>query len=514
MTSRTLRDLARARALALAFALAVTAGSARADDASFAVDRFLLDPGPHGMLGVPSARVAPSFTVNLSAGLGWANGLLELESGATTTRLVGSGFALQLGGAVSLRGRYELGAVLPIAFGRSTESGGVLPAAPGGGMSDLRIVPKMALPSAGGFRLAAALPFTLPTGKSDALLGEGGVTVTPTGIAERELGRLRVAGALGIAIRPERDYLDLTVGPALVFGAAAELPFEARGEKLAALASLTGELGLADSGTAARPVEATAAVRWQGPRGLDVTGGLGTGLVDGYGAPGVRVFVLAGWGARPSEAARPPPPPPPPAKMAEPPPKPEPVPEPFPVPAPAPPPPAPPPPGPCAAGQAHAPEQCPDLDDDGDGIRNRDDRCPLQAGVVAHGGCPAPAPRAVLTEKKIEIGDSVYFDSSKATIQARSFGLLDEVAQILVENPRVALLSIEGHTDSTGAAAMNRKLSQQRAEAVKTYLVSKGVAAERLEARGHGPDRPIADNGTVAGRAKNRRVEFLVKTGR
>lgn len=475
MTSGTLRLCAVTVLLALA-------SPGRADDASFAVDRFPLDPGPHGILGVASARVSPSFGANLSLGLGWASGLLEVETASSTTGLVGSSFALTLAGAVSLRGRYELGAVLPVAFGRDTQGFGALAAAPSSGVGDLRLVPKVALPEVAGFRLAAALPITLPTGGRDGFLGAGSVTVTPTGIAERDLGRLRLAGNLGLAIRPEREVGDLTVGPAIVLGAAAELPLVVSGERLAALASLGGEVGLLDSGYAARPFEATGGVRWEGPHGLDVTGGLGVGLVDGYGAPGVRVFALASWGGRPGPARPPAPPAEPPTPAPAPPPTPEPPP-----PAPEPPPPAPePPPAPPAPVPVPEPAQAP--------------------------APPPPPPKAVLTEKKIEIRESVYFDSAKATIQERSFGLLDEVARILVENPRVTLLSIEGHTDASGPAELNRKLSLDRAEAVKAYLVSKGVEASRLATAGFGPDRPVADNATREGKAKNRRVEFLVKS--
>jgi outer membrane protein OmpA-like peptidoglycan-associated protein len=92
--------------------------------------------------------------------------------------------------------------------------------------------------------------------------------------------------------------------------------------------------------------------------------------------------------------------------------------------------------------------------------------------------------------------------------------LLDEVAKMLVDNPQIELLQVEGHTDSTGTAALNRKLSQQRAESVLKYLASKGVTAGRMQAKGFGPDKPIADNTSDDGREKNRRVEFnILKQG-
>jgi OmpA-OmpF porin, OOP family len=126
----------------------------------------------------------------------------------------------------------------------------------------------------------------------------------------------------------------------------------------------------------------------------------------------------------------------------------------------------------------------------------------------------AAAPRVVLTASSITIGDKVQFATGSSQILPVSFSLLDEVAKVLADNPQIELIQIEGHTDSTGTAAVNRKLSQQRAEAVITYLVSKGVGGGRMKAKGFGPDKPIADNTTDEGKEKNRRVEFnIVKQG-
>jgi outer membrane protein OmpA-like peptidoglycan-associated protein len=110
--------------------------------------------------------------------------------------------------------------------------------------------------------------------------------------------------------------------------------------------------------------------------------------------------------------------------------------------------------------------------------------------------------------------DKVQFETGKADIKSESHGLLNEVAQVLKENPQVEVISVEGHTDSTGSPDFNRKLSQQRAESVAKYLSGKGVKAARMEPKGFGPDRPIADNETDPGREANRRVEFnIVKQG-
>lgn len=126
---------------------------------------------------------------------------------------------------------------------------------------------------------------------------------------------------------------------------------------------------------------------------------------------------------------------------------------------------------------------------------------------------PAP-PRVVLTASSITIGDKVQFATGSAEILPVSHSLLDEVARVLSDNPQIELIQIEGHTDSTGTAAINRKLSQQRAESVMKYLGGRGITGGRMKARGFGPDRPIADNATDDGKEKNRRVEFnILKQG-
>jgi outer membrane protein OmpA-like peptidoglycan-associated protein len=130
----------------------------------------------------------------------------------------------------------------------------------------------------------------------------------------------------------------------------------------------------------------------------------------------------------------------------------------------------------------------------------------------AYGIAPPPPPaRVVVTAKKVELKEKIFFDTSKATIKPVSFELLDEAAQVLNAHPEVKKLTIEGHTDSTGAAAANQALSQARAEAVRDYLVKKGVAADRLSAKGYGATRPIGENKTAAGRDANRRVELTIE---
>lgn len=122
---------------------------------------------------------------------------------------------------------------------------------------------------------------------------------------------------------------------------------------------------------------------------------------------------------------------------------------------------------------------------------------------------PAP-PRIVLKAERVEINERVQFAVGSAVIDARSHGLLDEIASLLRAHPELLLLEIQGHTDATGDADLNRALSEGRAAAVRDYLVTAGVEAERLQSAGYGPDKPLVEGDDPASLARNRRVEILV----
>jgi outer membrane protein OmpA-like peptidoglycan-associated protein len=144
-------------------------------------------------------------------------------------------------------------------------------------------------------------------------------------------------------------------------------------------------------------------------------------------------------------------------------------------------------------------------DGDGDGVMDDKDRCPsTPSGVkVDEEGCQ------VLFEpkKKTLILEGVNFETGKSELTTESKTILDGVAESLVANEDINV-RVSGHTDNTGSAALNKRLSQARAEAVRAYLIEKGVNASRLTAAGYGPSKPIASNKTAEGRAQNRRVEL------
>ncbi len=183
---------------------------------------------------------------------------------------------------------------------------------------------------------------------------------------------------------------------------------------------------------------------------------------------------------------------------------------------------------PAVAGKAEF-KGCPDTD--GDGITDASDVCPQVPGTKATGGCPdrdhdtvvdsedkCPDVRGmkayqgcVPDEVKKFTGaiKGINFETGKSTIKKESFPTLDHAVDVLKKFPDLRLL-VEGHTDDVGDDASNLKLSQDRAAAVREYLVGKGIDAARLQAQGFGETKPVGDNKTTKGKAQNRRIEFTI----
>jgi outer membrane protein OmpA-like peptidoglycan-associated protein len=150
------------------------------------------------------------------------------------------------------------------------------------------------------------------------------------------------------------------------------------------------------------------------------------------------------------------------------------------------------------------------LDSDGDGIVDKDDACPQDPAppetAQASRGCPA----ARVEQGQITIAEQIQFKRGTAELSAESADILQAVAKVLNEHPEITLLGVEGHTDSSGKSAINGALSAERAQAVRERLIKYGVAPERLKHAGFGDAKPIASNDDEAGRARNRRVQFVI----
>ena len=136
----------------------------------------------------------------------------------------------------------------------------------------------------------------------------------------------------------------------------------------------------------------------------------------------------------------------------------------------------------------------------------------VENGFEDEDGCPDEALVKLDREtKKIEILDRIYFTYNSATIDPRSFVLLDDVAQLLATYETITLVEVAGHTDTRGKKSYNKRLSQRRVDSVVMYLIERGIASSRLSAVGYGEDEPkIVDARTEVEHAENRRVEFHI----
>ena len=157
---------------------------------------------------------------------------------------------------------------------------------------------------------------------------------------------------------------------------------------------------------------------------------------------------------------------------------------------------------------------CPDPDNDQDRILDVDDMCPIEPevynGLDDEDGCPDETQITIVQCVELALGDSVYFDSDSDVIQERSYPLLFDLTQALLANPSILRVQVAGHTDSRASDEHNLDLSRRRAASVMRFLISAGIAVERLESEGYGESRPIDTNETEEGRQANRRVEVVI----
>jgi OOP family OmpA-OmpF porin len=478
------------------------------------------------------------------------------------TRMDGSGGA-------RLIGHPELGGLDTQAFG------------------DIRLTPKIQVLKKKGFGLGFAAPIAFPTGKLARFHGERSVNFMPQLLLDYQIWKLSFTGSLGYVFRNRAEFDGLVVGDEIVWAAGAKLQIlrTLQGGQAVDRLALVGEVYGRTNGNIPfkrlneNPMVGVLGARFLLPRlNLALLGGIARGMQGGYGAPVIQPFLGVSYAPVPKDSDGDGVP----DKQDKCPMKPGPLewdgcpdsdgdglpdhrdrcPD---------------QPGPkenqgCPIvdtdkdgvpdNEDKCPEQpgpkenrgCPWPDKDGDGIPDKDDKCPDKAGPAKWDGCPdsdgdgvpdhkdkcpteagpednagcpkkeepkpeppkeepkvetLPAPEVKLAERQIVL-PQINFKLDSAQIEASSFGALDALAQLLIENKTVTL-RIEGHTDTLGPKEYNVKLSQRRADSVRRYLISKGVEANRLVALGFGDSRLI--DKTVEGRARNRRVEFHITGG-
>jgi outer membrane protein OmpA-like peptidoglycan-associated protein len=326
-------------------------------------------------------------------------------------------------------------------------------------MGDIRVgalVPIIAYDDEG-VGLAVTPYVTLPTGAEEAYVTNGGMGGGLVASVGGQSGKVGWVVDAGVDLGRAATLGSTTTGSAIDAGVGVNYrvadPFVLGVELDQAL-----NLSASDS-RAGNPMEGHVYGTYGECGGFYATGALGTGIVAGVGSPDIRLAAVLGW------------------RGAE----------------------------------------CGPFDEDGDGIMDDVDACPqvpeAQDGYLDEDGCPDVKPQAVrVTKEKIEIDEKILFQTGKATILAESYGILDSVAQVMRDYPKIRI-RIEGHTDSQGSESYNEKLSDERAASVFRYLVNQGIAPKRMSSIGKGEGTPIDTNRTAAGRAANRWVEFHIVDG-
>jgi len=535
------------------------------------VQQFRSGPGGSDYLDVLGGFMGRHLGFTVGGVFNWTEGTLLSRRdgrGEKVNLLDGQG-TFELLTSIGFWERLEIGVVLPV-VGMQTlgpafaETPGLVAPSEGVRIGDVRIVPKARLFGIGrSVAVSIAAPMSLPTGSDFA--GYGAFTIEPTLIGDFvPAPYFRMTLNVGGRLRPDRSFADLDLGNEVTWGLGMKFSFLVGDQPFSVIGAFGGAFELPNQESEVPPFGFTAGLEWRGIPNVAVTAGAGSGITRGYGSPDTRIFASVRYtpfrecvygpedydGFEDDDGCNDPdndgdgipdeldlcpnepetfngwededgcPDEPPdftlldPANLED------------------------------AFSSTTAdfdgdgipdaydacptePEDfdgfldgdgCPDPDNDGDGIPDELDLCPDVAEIFNDfeddDGCPDEVPPrlAQVDElgQRIEIADNVYFDTGRATIQSRSFALLDEIARILRDRPDITRVRVEGHTDSVGSADLNRRLSQRRADAVREALIERGVEPGRLESLGFGQTAPVADNRTEEGRARNRRVELNI----
>ncbi|MGC4086987.1 MAG: OmpA family protein [Polyangiaceae bacterium] len=551
--------------LCVSAVLAVTL-PARAQSGYFYLDRAQISGAPDDGFMVFRPYVARSMRIYGGAALGYTLNPLRAEtiteSGTLQNQIenpVKGQFIMYVNAGMQLMSRVGVSASLPVSLYNVT---GADPQAQGvgtGGIGDtntaahdlrLDLRVRSFETDDGSVRVGGGFALWLPTGNSTAFAGDDQMSGSIFGSAEFDVQGLLLAGHIGPHFRPARSIGgrngSLYMDSELRFAFGAYVPM--REGRLRVGGELFGTTGLdPDAGPGVNTIFGgrNTAIEWMGQArfALDVdpsvyiNAGAGTRLSIGYGAPDFRVLVSVGkfielLDQRPpdkhkrvrvgaiSESTR--------DLDTD---------------------------GdgypdaidkcPTVKEDNKSPEPsdgCPTTDQDNDGILDADDSCPDKPedkdGIQDEDGCPEtdadndqvpdaedkcpiePGPRNEDAEKngcpsltrvsetgEVQLLQPIEFEVGKAVIKPASYPILDEVLTLMKARGELRI-GVYGHTDNRGSAALNTRLSTERAAACVKYLVEKGITSGRLESQGFGPAKPLADNATADGRARNRRVQF------
>lgn len=490
--------------LALAISALVLPTTAFAQ--AIAIDEFRPAIDSRGYLTLDASQVLDHGELSFGLGsLQWGRKLLSFENGPATYS-VDNMISATLVGALGVRvGRVplELGVSLPFTIMNGSRGPDSLgdPSDPnddvryrleGQGIGDLGMHVKTRLWSAGPLGVGAIASVYVPTSKTrDPFLGEAATTPQLVAVADATFGRLRLAVNGGIRLRRTTTFMDMgdrgapatmgsiTTSTALPVGVAAA--YAVVSDRVELVGEVFGAIPIGEH-HGYQPLEALGGVKVYLAKSSYLSLGAGRGLLPGEaGNPDFRGVIGIVFEPKPAQRQR--------AHMLD-----------------------------DVVVVAPPPAKADDGlgDRDNDGILDRDDRCPdeqeVYNGVDDEDGCPdVDRPLVVESTGVLETFRSIEFEFDRAVLRPSAYEILDAVVELMQDNPDLALIEIQGHTDEQGDDAYNLDLSERRAAAVMRYLIDRGVEASRLTSRGYGETQPADPRHTQEAYAINRRVAFVIK---
>jgi OOP family OmpA-OmpF porin len=515
--------------LALVFALLTASEPARAEDLD--TQRFLPHATSGGFLQTEGSAVRhPIDPWSLGLWLSYGhNPLIVVNDDEVVEEIIGHQLAFDLTTSYAFARWFELGLHLPLAYLAGDDVSEAT-------LGDLRLLPKFRLldDQRDALGLALLVDVRAPTHTSAFYGGARLPAAAPRLLVDHLFGLsgFRLGLDLGVLLRKSTEYRNVTAGSELQAGLG--MGYRIGGTApVEVMLDLRSAVGLADTDAEEVGLEGLLGA------GIDVTpewkinAGAGLGLLEGFGVPTARAFFGVRWQPSPNDpdhdGVRSPEPNErdEPVVISE--------------------------EEQAAAGDDTGAEEpasvdevddaeraraieggydaCPDLPEDFDGMEDEDgcpegdsdkdgvldymDRCPDEQetinGFEDDDGCEDEGPaQIVIEEGKLTILETIQFEPNSSKLDRRSDRILEQIALTLRKHDEITRVEIGGHTDSTGGRGLNMRLSRERARSVRQFLLSRGLPPGRVSARGYGPDKPVADNATDAGRAQNRRVEFLL----
>ena len=491
------------------------------------------------MLTVESTAVGAPGAFSFDVWVDYAKNPLVVETagGDMVDRPIADRATLELAGSYAFGGRFEVSGALPILSqgGEDPQFSGIA-AAEGSALGDLRLRGKAFLFARRPLSFGSSAEVTLPTGSDAEFAGAQGPSAALRLLADYSTGSIDVAANAGALMRQKAQLADVEQGHQFLYGLAGAYRFTPR---VAAIGELFGAIDIGGGPAGGKPLEVAAGGRYRVTRAWSLVGGVGRGLLPGVGSPDLRVFAAvafapraqlpaAGAGERlDGEDAAGDPERPPEEPDAD------------------------------RDGVADAVDRCPDrpedrdeyedadgcpeadndrdsiadgkdgcpgeaedadgfADDDGcpdpdndrDGVFDAQDQCPVKAEIINGNadddGCPDKGePLVFVTKDRLELFEPIKFKGDGADLTRASIKLLGQVGATLRANPDIVKLHIRAHVDKRGKD--DDALSVRRAEAVRTWLVEWGIAAERLEGVGFGSRFPLGKS-----RALNDRIELEI----